>query len=442
MSHPRAGRRAPGAYNHGVRIPFIIWVAGRYLRARVRQSVLTISGVALGVTIVTLMQSYMGGFLAFFIARALQSTPSVTVTETSRGLPNPAGPVQRALGPLGNPVIEVRQLPVPSEEEALKNPREAETLITRLPDVAAVSPFVNGQGLVLNGALRQPVSFIGIRPLQEARVTDLRLRLLSGTPEALAQRVNGIILGRLLAQDLDAEPGSRITIISQQGVSQRFQVVGIYSSQLMQIDQTRAYINLRAAQQLAAMRGISGLGVRTRTLDIAAPVARRIARDTGYTARTWREVNAGILDLFNTISAIIYLIVSLTMVVAGFGIANALMLTVNEKRRDIGVLKAMGTTARQIAGLFITTGTIIAVTGVVLGEVLGALGILAMLNTPIPIQPQENQSLEITNFPMLQSPRVYLVSAVFGMLVSILASVLPSRRAARSDPVEVIRSAE
>ena len=424
-------------------LPYYAWIAWRYLRARVRQTALTISGVALGVTIVTVMQSYMGGFLDFFVQRALQSTPSVTVTQTQAGLPSPAGPVRRALRAISNPVVEVRQLPVPAEEEELENPRQAEVTIARLPDVVTVAPFIAGQGLVVNGDIRQPVSYLGVRPREEARVTDFGAQLTAGSVDDLAERGNGIILGVLLASDLSADIGDRVTIISQEGVSLRFEVVGLYSAELEEVDQVRAYVNLRQGQRLSDTRGVSGLGVRTTSLYTAAPVARMIEAQTPYTARSWREVNANILDLFTTISAIIYMVVGFTMVVAGFGIANTLILTVSEKRRDVGVLKALGVPPRQVALIFVCIGLLVGIAGVLIGEVLGAFGIAWMDNLPIPGQPgREGPPLTVETFPMLRTPRVYILSALFGLLVSVASSVVPSLRAAKSDPLEVIRGAE
>lgn len=428
-----------------MRIPYFIWIAWRFLRARARQTLLTALGVVLGVTIVTVMQGYMGGFLNFFIERSLQSTPSVTVTQASRGLPNPAGPLERALGSLDNSVVEVSQLPIPEETEELQNPTVAERLIAQIPQVITVSPFVNGQGVVLNGDQREPINFIGVRPLEENRVTDLSGQIIKGSLDALAQRSDGIILGGILAYNLSADVGDRVTIISQDGISRRFLVVGIYYSQLRDVDLVRAYVNLRAAQQLMQIRGISGLGVRTTSRDTAAEVARRIEQETPYTAQSWREVNANVLDLFTTISLIIYLVVGFTMIVAGFGIANSLVLMTSEKQRDVGVLKALGVPARQITALFLTIGMFIGIFGILFGLLFGALGLHILANMPIPIQaPDETVGGLVgpQTFPVIATPRIFIIAAVFGFLVSVAAGVLPSLRAAKSDPIQVIRGAE
>ncbi|HOF89511.1 MAG TPA: ABC transporter permease [Armatimonadota bacterium] len=419
-----------------------IWITLRYLGARARQTALTLTGVALGVMIVAIMQSYIGGFLNYFIARMLQSTPAVTVTQTRAGLSDPAGPLRRALGAYGNPLFAVRQLPVPDEEETLEHPRRAEALIAALPGVVAVAPIVTGQGLIVNGDLREGVSLLGIEPGREARVTGFHQRLESGSPEALARSPDGIILGTILAFHLSAEPGDRVTLISQQGISRRLRVVGIYAAELEEIDAVRAYVNLRTAQQLLDQRGVSALAVRTATLADAAPVARAIEARTPYTARTWRELNTGFLDLFTTLSLIIYLVVGLTMVVAGFGIANTLILAVSEKMRDIGILKALGAAPRQIAGIFFATGLLIGLVGVAVGLLLGAAGIAIMASIPFPIRMVGETPISVEYFPMLRVPRVYLLSGGFGLLVSLVASLLPAWRAATADPLPVIRGAE
>jgi lipoprotein-releasing system permease protein len=391
------------------------------------------------------MQSYMGGFLQFFIDRAVASSPSITVTQTAPGLPNPAQPAINALTQPGAILaVQVQSLPVPSTEDELENPRLAEAQVAAIPGVAEVAPYVGGQALALNGDLREPVSYLGIRPLAHARITDFAARMVAGTPEDLARQANGIILGIGLAARLSAGLGDRVTLISPQGVTSRFQVVGLYSAQIEDIDRTRAFIQIEQAQQLRGSRTVTGLEVRTVTLEQATPVARRIEQDTDLTARTWRETNSAILDLFTTISLIIYLVVALTLIVAGFGIANVLVLTVSEKRRDIGVLKAMGATGRQVGLLFLGLGILVGVAGTALG-LLAATGIIALLaRTPVPFQNVEGleRAVAVGTFPMLRVPRVYLLSAAFGLLISAVAGLLPALRAARSDPLEVIRNAE
>jgi len=424
-------------------VPYVVWIAWRYMRSRVRQTALTITGVALGVTVVAIMQSYWGGFLNYFISRALASTPNVTVTQAQPGVPSPSEPLRRATEGLRNPrAIGVTQLPVPDREETLKNPKQAEEIIAGIPGVATISPFVTGSGVVMNGDIRQPISFVGIRPLQEAQVTDIANRIVEGRIEDLAVQSNGIILGSVLAENISARVGDRVSILSSEGLMQRFRVVGRYSSQLEDVDAIRAFINLRQAQLLLDITGVSGLGIKTTTLDEAVPVARRIEEQTNYIAKTWREVNSGFIDLFTTISMIFYLVTALTMVVAGFGIANTLILTVNEKRRDIGVLKALGAPPQQIAYLFVTLGLLVGVFGVILGELIGWAGIVILSNTPIPLEQGQGPPIAVETFPMLRIPRVYIVAGVFGLLVSVVSSVLPSLKAAKADPLEVIRSAE
>jgi lipoprotein-releasing system permease protein len=306
------------------------------------------------------------------------------------------------------------------------------------------SPFIDGQGIILNSDISEPVSFVGVRPLQEARVTDFQKNVIRGTPVDLAQQSNGIILGTILADNLRVQIGDRVTLISQEGISRRFLVVGIYSAEIREVDQVRAYMNLRQAQLLMDMRGISGIGVRTTSLDIALPVAEEIEKETDYTAESWREVNANTLNLFTTISMIVYLIVGLTMLVAGFGIANTLILTVNEKTKDIGILKAIGVPAQRITLLFLCVGILIGILGVVIGELLGMTGIAILARTPLPFQPTGQFSApgEAQTFPVLRTPRVFIVSGAFGLLISFFSGVMPSLRAAKSDPIQVIREAE
>lgn len=421
---------------------FVFTLALRYLVARLRQSLLTIGGIILGVVALTLTQSMMGGFLGTFISNTLGSAPHISVSRRPRVPKDPAAPTRSAFRGLQDPfLVDVSRPPLPDEEEEIRNPDVLQATIRQVPGVVATVPVVAGQVLFGFSGVWEPVTLNGVIPSQQARVLDFASKLRQATPEDLERDVNGVILGQYLAERMRVSVGDRVVALSKDNTPVSLRVLGLYNSKVYDTDNTSVWVNLRRAQALLALgSSVNQIQVRTQDYNTADRVAQRIEYAIGMRAESWMETNQNNLGLLRMITTIQYLLASFTMLVAGFGIAGNLITTVSEKTFDIGVLKAVGMKSSQLTLVFIVLAMLMMLIGVVLGTGIAYSLVELISRIPSAAKPQPGVIAASDTMPMVQSPGYYLLSAVFALLVSFFAGLSPAMRAARLEPLNIIRN--
>lgn len=412
-------------------IPFI---AFRHLRTRRRATLLTLLGVAIGVFVVMVMQSLMFGFQGEFRRILLTVTPGILV----RGRPvEPPGEGRLYRNGRETVYLQRRTKP-PEKEKGIRNYRQLEERLLALPGVTAVAPLVQGNAMLRFGTRRRGVSVVALQAPRYDRVVEFRSKVL-GDADALTRRRDGVILGVLLAEEMGVPVGARVSLVGSEGRRADLRVVALFRSGITPVDRTYLFINLPVGQNLLGYpTAATHLALRVVPLDRATAVARQIEFATGLEAQSWQEANAVFFALMRQQNAINFSAVGMTLIVAGFGIANSLITVVLEKRRDIGILRAMGLTQRQVAGVFLTEGALIGVLGAAVGVAAGAWAIDVMARTPLPARGGLSGA---QTFLMLRTPAIYVAPAIYALVVSLLASFFPALRAARYDPVEIIRTA-
>lgn len=424
-------------------MPVIVSLALRYLVARARQSLLSIGGVTLGVLALTVIQSLMGGFLQEFVRRTLSTQPHITVRRRPLEVNEPTSPARAALPPATGPqLLATARPPVPEEEEAIYAPESMLARLRAVPGVAAAAPAAEGQALFGFGGTWEPVTLYGVAPERQAEVVEFAAHLRGGTARELERNQNGVVLGHYLAERMRVTVGDRVTARAASGATVSLRVVALYDSGVYDTDDTGAWVNLRRAQSLLGLGGaVNSLLVRVADYNQADEVARRLQWATGLEAESWTVANANSLGLLRMIVSIMYLVTALTMTVAGFGIAGTMVTTVSEKTFDIGVLKAMGMNSARIGQVFLLLAMIMTVLGVAAGLVLSYFAIEVIAQIPSGARPQPGVLLSSKLMPMARDWRNYAISGGFALLLSFLAGLSPALRAARLEPLAIIRNA-
>jgi lipoprotein-releasing system permease protein len=182
---------------------------------------------------------------------------------------------------------------------------------------------------------------------------------------------------------------------------------------------------------------VTSVGVSVASLDRAGQIARRITRTTGYQAMTWEEANASAIGAFRMMGMSTYFLVIFTAVVGGFGILNIMVTIVMEKTKDIALLMSMGYTARQVMQIFFVEALALGVAGGLLGCLIGFAATTVLGGVPMPTS--ESAALQREYMGMLQDPWFYAIAFAISLGISLAAGVGPARRAARVDPVVVLR---
>jgi len=407
-----------------------LYIGLRYTRSRQRTraisfiSVVSIICIALGMTALITVLSVMNGFQREIRSRILSVASHVQVTTA------------------GGKLADWQRV---AEAGA------------RDPQVVAAAPYVVGQGLLTNGPAVQGAFIRGISPELEERVADIGRHMKQGNLASLKPGEFGIVLGRELAATLGARQGDRVVLIAPQGQvtpagllprMRQFTVVGIFQVDHFEFDSGLAMIHIEDGQRLFLFdSAVTGVRFRLKDLFEARDVAARLVRFLGpdYYATDWTRQNATFFRAVEIEKRMMFLIVLLIIVVAAFNIVSSLMMAVKDKNADIAILRTLGASPGGITKIFLIQGTMIALLGTLLG-LAGGISLALNVETVVPVIENvlgfkflSKDVYQITDLPSeLRMPDV-VTTATVSFLMTLLATIYPSWRAAKVNPAEALR---
>ncbi len=374
------------------------------LRRRRTQNLITVLGIAVGVMVLIAALSLTNGFSRSLIDATLRANPHLTLL----------GFVPRA------------------------RDRALERTLREEPGVLAFTPFLADKGLITRqasagrGAGVDFATLFGVLP-EAARVLQLSP---DETATLAALKPGEIMLGSDLAQSVGAFSGDSVRLLNSQQRRASFRVRGLFRTGNYLVDSAYAFTSLGTLQALQGTANVSGYQLRLRDPDAAPELGSRLSGSMAYSPRPWQSFYGTLIEQLALQKRVIGFVVFLIVVVATFGIANVLTLTVFEKTQEIAILRAIGATRRDIVGIFVTQGLVLGVLGLLLGDLLG-LGI-SLYFTLRPFQ-LPGDLYFISALPVEVRPLDILWVNLVGLGTTMLASLLPARRAAGIEPALVIR---
>ncbi len=403
-------------------------LAVRHLWSGGGQTLLTVSAVAAGVIIVIFITSLIFGLQDRLTELLTDAIPHVTIT-VEEPEPKPLASVPGASEGKSSSRIE-QQAP---QLKFIDNWPQVVGIVRGLPNVRAVAPVVSGQAFLSKGANPIGAAVVGADPELQDIITPVTKDLIAGKYLGLAS--DEIVIDAELSKDLDVSTGERIRVTSGTGASDSFTIAGIYSR-----GQGRgsAYVTLRTGQSLLGY-GTSVNAIYVKLIDIydADSVADRTMALLPYEAKSWTREFPQFLSSLQVQSASAYLISGFSLIASGFAIAAVLIVSVLQKSKQIGILKSMGARRRQILNVFIFEGLGVALIGSALGATLGTLIVffISFFDRPVTRVGETPEQL----FPVRILP-IYIGLAMLAAIIStVVAAVLPARRAAKMNPVDVMR---
>ncbi len=406
-------------------LPFELFIAVRYLLAKRKQafisliSLISILGVMVGVMALLIALALMTGLQGELRDRIVGSTAHVYVFK-------PGG------GGLQDYQAEIAKL-------------------KQVPRVQAAAPVVTGPGMISGANGNGFITIKGIDPKLESEVTQIGKSMQTGSLMALETRegdMPGIIIGRELASKLGTFVGDTVEIITPQGTvtpfgmahtPRRFKVVGVFSLGLFEFDEAYGFVHIDVAMRLLDKQRPEFIELRVDDLFAAQEVADSIPQLLGddYMPQDWADMNQSLFSALSLEKLAISITIGLIVMVAALNIIASLVLLVMEKSRDIAILKTMGSSAASIRRIFMFQGLVIGLIGTIGGAIFGCITILLadrykLVRVPLDVY-------QISYVPFRLEPLDFVVVVTAAVVICFLATIYPSRQAAKLDPAQALR---
>ena len=407
-------------------------IALTHLKSRKRQTLVSVLGVAMGVGFFIAIASLMQGFQEDIVRRVIDNSPHIAMKDEFRDPPRQ--PVELAFA---GGAIALRGVKPKTEIRGIRRAGQVMQALTTWQGLT-VSQVLQGQGFLRYGSKERSATITGIEPDRERLVTRIDKDIVLGSIESLKTAANGIILGRGLARRLALEMNDTVTVTSPTGVIMRMKVVGISHTGVLAFDEVNAYVLLKKNQILQGKTNIvNQIRMRADDINESRALAAKIESRFGYRTESWDEANEGVFGVFFIQNMIMYSVTSAILIVACFGIFNIISTVIFEKTRDIAIMKSMGFAEGDVRGIFLLEGLALGALGAIIGCALG-LALTYLLSV---IRFKATGLVEIQQFILKWSFWHYVIASGIAMASAVAAAYIPSRRAAKVNPVEIVRGA-
>lgn len=397
---------------------WIEWtLAVKFLREGRIQSALILVGIAVGVAVIVFLTALIVGLQHNIINRTLGTQAHIKVEspdEVNRVLPAGAGVVQLTL--------ETRRA---QRLRSINNWQQVRDALDVLPQVTAVSPVISGPAFARRGEAVESVALVGIDVERYSRVIPLGEDIIAGK---LRVGAGDAVIGSQLARDLGVGVGDKLRLDAGEGRDSVVNIAGIFELGVRELDARYVYLDMKQAQSLLNLPGAATV-IDVTVLDIfgASEVAARIARLTGLKAESWMQTNSQLMNALDSQRLTTQMISFFVAVSVALGIASVLFVSVIQRTREIGILRAMGITRRQMLWVFLLQGGVFGLFGSLAGDLAGT-GLVWIFN-----------HLGPGLFYIPVNPILLLQTSLLATMTGTIAAAIPARRAARMDPVQAIR---
>jgi lipoprotein-releasing system permease protein len=398
-------------------------VAFRFMREGLMQTLLIILGVGLGGGVIIFMSAVLSGLQSNVVRRTLNFQAPIVIL--------PPNQVARPLRAETRAEMAVQVQPRSQQLRSIDQWQKVREQVARTPGVVALTPVVSGPGFAVRGDANKAVTITGIEPETYFDVIALPEKVVAGRHHVGPL---DIVIGTELSADLGAGVGDKLRLATASGAAATLTVIGIFDFGNKSVNERSVYIALRSAQNLLDLTGgVTALEVKVLDPFAAETIAETLRAGTDLQVDSWIRTNA---QFFTAMAAqivtntLIRVFVGLTV---ALGIASVLVVSVIQKSREIGILRAMGTSRRQVLRVFLIQGGAVGLAGSVLGSLLAWTFLLVW--RAVAKNPDGTPM-----FIIEMEPSLFAIATVGATVVGILAAVAPARRAARLDPVVAIRS--
>ena len=403
-----------------IRLPFAWMVALRYLREGRMQTVLILAGVTGGVAVIIFLTTLISQLQASIIDKTLGSQAHIVI--------RPPQAVNLTTLPADSTAAIVQ--PRAQRLRGIDQSASVAQLAAQTNGVLAVSSMVSGAGFAVRADASQSIALMGVDAEAYQRIVRMQKYLQLGTFDVAGANA---VVGVELAKDLGITVGDKLRLVTVNGRNDLFSVSGIFDIGNRDLNRRWVFTSTQVAQTLLDLPGgITQIDLRVARLFEADGIAHRLQAQTGLTVDSWMQTNAQLLSALNSQSMSNNLIRFFVTVIVAVGIASVLVVSVVQKQKEIGILRAMGASPGRIMSVFLLQGGFYGLMGSALGSTL-ALGLLTFFSKIT----RNADGTALVSGEL--DPAVAASACALAMVVGLLAAALPARRAALLDPVQAIR---
>ena len=405
-------------------MPFELLVALRFLREGRMQSVLILAGVTGGVAVIIFLTQLINQLQSTIVDRVMGSQAHVVIRPLEES-------TQRVLQATPDQAVAAVVQPRSQRLRSVDQWEQVAALAAATPGVLAVSPVVSGPAFASRGGTSKSVALMGVQPDEYRRVVKMDNYMTRGRFDVGGTRA---LIGVDLAQDLGVSVGDKLRVTSAGGRTETLDIAGLFDMGNRDLNRRWIFVTLKLAQTLLDLPGgVSNIDLTVTDLFGANPVADTLRAQTGLTVDSWMQTNSGLLNALSNQSVSNNLIRSFVVIIVALGISSVLVVSVVQKQREIGILRAMGAGRRRIMSVFLLQGGLVGLVGSALGSALAYT--LLVVFSKVFKSPDGSAMFAAQLDPML-----VVMASVIACGVGLAAAVVPARSAARMDPVQAIRS--
>jgi len=403
--------------------PFEWITALRFLKEGQMQTIFIITAVAIGVAVIVFMSAMLASLQANFLKRVLTSQPHIQLIppdEVARPLRRPGS---------GQIVVSIIQRPI-QRIRSIDQWQKIRDELRAWPEITNVSPTMTGSALAVRGDASRSINLTGMDPEAYFRIVRIPDYIVAGGTRLLA---DDILVGTELAKDLGVAVGEKINVSSATGASRVLTITGIFDLGSKGANQRSTFVALRTAQALLNLvGGVTTIDLTVGDIYAAETIAQAVQAATGVEADSWIKTNAQFFTAVNaqqSSNTIIRVFVGLSV---AFGIASVLVVSVIQRSKDIGILRAMGSSQGQILRVFLLQGGLLGFLGSIVGAAAGGSALVFWHGY---MRQADGSEL----FALSLEPSLFVNTVLLAALTGVAAAAVPALRAAKLDPVVAIR---
>lgn len=402
--------------------PFEWITATRFLREGRVQTFFIVTGVSIGVAVIVFMSAMLAGLQANFIRRVLSAQPHISLLPPDQV----ARPLRRAPG-----VEEAAMVQIPTQRiRSVDQWQKIRAQLRQMSEITNVAPVMSGSALAIRGAVSRSITVTGVEAETYFDIVKVPDNIVAGQPRITSE---DILIGTELAKELGVTVGDKLTVTAAGERSNTLTIAGIFDLGNKSVNLRNTYVALRTAQTLLNLvGGVTSLDLTVRNVYAAEVIAQQVQAMNDVKADSWIKTNVQFFTAVNaqkTANTAIRIFVGLSV---ALGIASVLVVSVVQRSKDIGILRAMGTSRGQILRIFLVQGGLVGFAGALIGSALGA-GALIFWHSYM----RQADGREL--FPLILEARLFIATAVLATATGVAAAMMPALRASRLDPVVAIR---